>query len=70
MKWRQNISFPITDLETEIAHIVEAEPYTYKVLLEDPDAVERKRSDLEAEREEYLNYKKELQAHLENLLTA
>ena len=60
----------ITDLETEIAHIVGNEPYTYKFLLEDPDAVEKKRKDLEEEKESYLIYKKELQAHLESLLAA
>ena len=60
----------IADLEMEIARIVETEPYLYKALLEDPDAIEKKRGELESEKEEYLNYKKELQAHLESLLTA
>ena len=60
----------IADLETEIARIIETEPYTYKALLEDPDAIGAKRSELEAEKESYLNYRKELQAHLESLLTA
>lgn len=60
----------IADLEMEIAQIIESEPYIYKTLLEDPDAIEKKRSELEAEKEEYLNYKKELQAHLESLLIA
>ena len=60
----------IADLETEIARIIETEPYTYKALLEDPDAIDAKRSELEAEKESYLNYRKELQARLESLLTA
>ena len=60
----------IADLEAEIAQIIGTEPYTYKTLLQDPDAAERKRGELEAGKEEYLNYKKELQAHLESLLTA
>ena len=60
----------IADLEMEIAQIIESEPYIYKTLLEDPDAIEKKRSELEAEKEEYLNYKKELQTHLESLLIA
>ena len=66
----ENLPEKIADLETEIAQIIEKEPYTYKTLLEDPDAIEKKRAELEAEKEEYLNYKKELQAHLESLLTA
>ena len=60
----------IADLEMEIAQIAASEPYTYKTLLEDPEAIEKKRSELEAEKEEYQAYKKELQAHLESLLTA
>ena len=66
----ENLPEKIADLETEIAHIIETEPYTYKALLEDPDAADRKRKGLEAEKEEYLDYKKELQTHLESLLTA
>lgn len=65
-----NLPEKIADLETEIAQIIETEPYTYKTLLTDPEAIERKRGSLEAEKEEYLNYKKELQAHLESLLAA
>ena len=60
----------IADLEMEIAQIAASEPYTYKTLLEDPEAIEKKRSELKAEKEEYQAYKKELQAHLESLLTA
>ena len=59
----------IADLEMEIARIVETEPYTYKALLEDPELIEKKRCALTAERDEYQTYKKELQAHLESLLT-
>ena len=66
----ENLPEKIADLETEIAQIVETEPYTYKTLLTDPEAVEKKRGALEAERDEYRNYKKELQAHLESLLAA
>ncbi len=66
----ENLPEKIADLETEIAQIIGTEPYTYKTLLEDPDAVEKKRGALEAEKEEYMSYKKELQAHLESLLTA
>lgn len=60
----------IGNLESEIAQIIETEPYTYKTLLENPEAIEKKRGELKAEQEEYLNYKKELQAYLESLLTA
>lgn len=60
----------IGNLESEIAQIIETEPYTYKTLLENPEAIEKKHGELKAEQEEYLNYKKELQAYLESLLTA
>ena len=66
----ENLPEKIADLETEITHIIDTDPYTYKNLLTDPDAVERKRGELEAEKAEYQAYKKELQAHLESLLTA
>ena len=60
----------IEDLEAEITQIIGTEPYTYKTLLEDPEAIEKKRAELEAEKDEYQAYKKVLQAHLESLLTA
>lgn len=60
----------ITDIETEIARIIATEPYTYKTLLQDPEAAEAKCRELEEEKGSYLNYRKELQARLESLLTA
>ncbi len=60
----------IDDLESEIVRIIETNPYTYKKLLDDAEAVERKREELTAEKENYINYAKELRAYLESLLTA
>ena len=59
----------ITDLENEISRIIDTIPYSYKLLLENAEAVEKKRNEFEDEKEKYLNYKDELQAHLNNLLT-
>ena len=59
----------ISDLETEIANLVNTEPYAYRALLEDDDAVEKRHQELADEIEYYQNYKQELQTHLESLLT-
>ena len=59
----------ISDLETEIANLVNTEPYAYRALLEDDDAVEKSHQELADEIEYYQNYKQELQTHLESLLT-
>ena len=66
----ENLPERIADLEMEIAQIVETEPYSYKNLLEDAEAAEQKRRELEAEKENYSNYKKELKEYLDKLLTA
>ena len=66
----ENLPERIADLEMEIAQIVETEPYSYKNLLEDAEAAEHKRKELEAEKENYSNYKKELKEYLDKLLTA
>lgn len=58
----------IEEIESDIAEVMETEPYTYKYILEDPSATDQKRCELEAEKESYLEYKKELQAHLESLI--
>lgn len=58
----------IADLETEISNILNTEPYSFKLLLEDTEAVEKKHEDLDEEIEYYQKYKAELQNHLEKLL--
>ena len=47
--------------------IISSEPYTYKYLLEDDDAVDEKKRELEKEIEEYGAYKAELTARLEEI---
>ena len=64
----ENLPEKIADLEREIANIMQTEPYTYKVLLQDPEAVEQKHKELAEEIASYQNYQKELQAHLESLI--
>jgi hypothetical protein len=64
----ENLPEKIEEIEAEIARIAETEPYIYKKLLEDAEAVERKRKDLTAKKENYSDYAKELRAHLESLL--
>ena len=58
----------INDLEVEISNILNTEPYSFKMLLDDDEAVEKKHKELEEEIEYYRNYRKELQAHLESLI--
>ena len=60
----------IASLETEIADILRTEPYSFKLLLEDPEAVDQKKQELMKEIGYYQTYKKELQEHLEALLTS
>ena len=47
--------------------IISSEPYTYKYLLEDDDAVDEKKRELEKEIEDYSAYKAELTAKLEEI---
>ena len=51
----------IEALEEEIETIKNTDPYCYRYLLEDKEACEEKRKDLEAERKEYETYAEELE---------
>ena len=64
----ENLPEKINDLETEISNILSTEPYSFKLLLEDDEAMEKKHKELDEEIEYYRNYKAELQAHLERLI--
>ena len=57
-------------LEASIAKIRETDPYQYKFLLEDPEAVKEKRRDLEKQIETYTEYEKELDSVIDGLLTS
>ena len=57
----------IEELERDIDMIISSEPYTYKYLLEDDDAVDEKKRELEKEIEDYSAYKAELTARLEEI---
>ena len=60
----------IEALEASIAKIRETDPYQYKFLLEDPEAVKEKRRDLEKQIETYTEYEKELDSVIDGLLTS
>jgi len=64
-----DIEEKIVRLENDIKRIKETEPYTYKYLLEDPEAVEEKKKELKLELEEYIVYSKQLDEILETVLS-
>ena len=57
----------ITEVQEEILAIQSTEPYTYKYLLEDDKAMAEKKTELEKELEDYVNYHKELQNVLDEI---
>ena len=63
-----DIEEKIAELEAEIRNITGTDPYQYKFLLEDEDAVSRKKEELRREREEYEEYGKQLDSILKELL--
>lgn len=63
-----DIDEKIRELEDEIKKIRETEPYTYKFLLEDEDAVEEKKRTLREEAEAYEEYSKQLDEIMNELL--
>lgn len=62
-----DISDRIAELLDDIEHIVSHEPYTYKKILDDPDAVEDKKRRLTEEIGEYKKYKAELEEQLRRI---
>ena len=58
----------IEAVEAEIRRIKDTDPYQYKFLLEDPEAVKAKRRDLEDEIRSYADYEKELDAAIEDIM--
>ena len=63
-----DIEEKITELKEEIRLITETEPYTYHILMNDPEAVRKKKTALSEELETYRNYRKELDTIIEDLL--
>ena len=68
-----NINVPdigekILKLEKAINTILTTEPYTYKELLESPEKIYKKKTELSAELEEYKKYKSELEDHLNEIM--
>lgn len=55
-----NIEGKIKELETEIVRIREKDPYQYKYILEDPEAVEEKKRSLREEKKSYEEYGNQL----------
>lgn len=63
-----DIDEKIIEIEGEIEGITSTDPYQYKYLLEDPDAVSQKKQELRKELKEYKDYGKQLDEILNGLL--
>ena len=63
-----NLPQKIEALKEEIRTIRETDPYQYKYLLDDPEAVKERRRDLEMQTENYADYEKELDSVIDELL--
>lgn len=65
-----DIDDKISELEREIRTIMETDPYQYKFLLFDKDAVEEKKKSLEDELKQYKDYGEQLDELLNGLLSS
>lgn len=65
-----DIEEKIREIQTEIAEILETDPYTYKYLLEDPKAIEEKKATLREELRSYEEYSKQLDEVLNVLMAS
>lgn len=65
-----DIDDKISELEREIWTIMETDPYQYKFLLFDKDAVEEKKKSLEDELKQYKDYGEQLDELLNGLLSS
>ena len=63
-----DIDEKIAELHGEIREITGTEPYTYRELVDDPDAVRKKKEDMTKELESYRKYKAELDDIIEYIL--
>ncbi|MCR5502756.1 MAG: hypothetical protein K6F53_07090 [Lachnospiraceae bacterium] len=69
----EDISIPdigekIEEIRAEIERIKNTDPYRYKFLLEDPEAVEQKKQELRDELKEYEDYGRQLDGILDGML--
>ena len=64
----QNIDEKIAELEEEIKRICETDPYMYKFLLDDDEAVKEKTDSLNEEKESYEEYSSQLDEIMTGLL--
>ena len=64
-----NIDDKISELEAEIIRIRETDPYMYKYLLEDPEAVSEKNKELKDELKSYEDYAAQLDTIWEELIS-
>jgi len=63
-----DIDEKISELEAEIRKIRETDPYQYKFLLEDPEAVREKKNSLQEEKNSYEEYGNQLEEILNGLM--
>lgn len=63
-----NIDEKIAEIQAEIERITNTDPYQYKFLLEDAEAVEQKKQELRDELKEYEDYSKQLDEMLDGML--
>ena len=63
-----DIEEKISELEQEIQRIMETDPYQYKFLLGDKEAVEEKKRSLEEELKQYQDYGEQLDGILNSLM--
>lgn len=64
----KNLDQKIEHLEEEILHIKETDPYQYKFLLMNQEAVQEKHTGLEKEQKEYQDYEKQLDQIMDQLM--
>lgn len=64
----RNIDEKIAEIEAEIEHILNTDPYRYKEILEDPDAIEDKKNSLREELRSYEEYSNQLEEILKGFL--
>ena len=61
----ENVKWKLSEIRTEIDKIINSDPYMYKYILEDEDAVSERKSEMRQENEEYEEYLKELRIEVE-----
>ena len=62
-----DIEEKIAELEARIGKIMASEPYTLKKILDDPEAIEKKKKEIQQEIEEYMEYSGKLTEQLNSM---